>query len=946
MHNHPFCILIPLILLHITYKASPQEAQVMNSIILLLLLSHGVPKKIMADDKSSSSFATVQVGVILDMDTWIGTLGWSCISMAVDDFYAMHPNSSTRLKLHLKSSQGDVVSAASAALTLFNDIKVEAIIGPQSSEQAKFVAELGSKFQIPILSFSATSPLLSPRRFPYYVRTTFNDSIQAKVIVELVQSFGWRKVILIFEDSDYGYGILPYLIENFQMLDIQIPHKRAILVSTTNKQIQEELHLLRNIQSRIFIVHASLELSHRITLMAKKENMMTEGYAWIMTCGLADYLSLMNFSSIDAMQGILSISQYVPESQKINDFMVRWHKKFYHNNQSFKVNQLGSFGLLAYDTTWALAMAAETASLSSSGHEINMTKPKTLLNVISNMKYDGISGKFSMENAQLNVTTFQIVNVIGNWGKKIGLWTSANGFSKSMNSKKILTGILWPGDSLSIPKTLAVPPKDSMLRIAVPITTFSELVNYEWNPRTQRNGSGFCIEVFDLVMASLDDAPSYEYIMFNHSGSYDDLVYQVYIQKFDAVVGDVTINANRSLYVDFTVPFVGQEGVSILVPKYGLRKSAWIFLKPLKPGLWLAIGVFIIFTGIVVWVLEHRINEEFRGTPVNQFGTILFFSFSTLVFAHSLVISPYSSEPTLYTVYITDICKKFYLGEKIKSNMARVVVIVWVFVVLILQSSYTASLTSMLTVEQLHPAFTNLNDLIKNGDYIGYHADSPVQNLLRADRSKLRAYDSVKEYDEALRGSSRGGVSAIVDETPYIEILSKVYPDKYTMVGPIYQTNGFGFVFPKGSPLVPNISKVILKSTNEIEKLYMNMIADTESKTGNSPSLELGSFGGLFIITGITSMSTLISYIIIFLNQHWHVLSSSSEDKSVRGRFATMAKLFDQKSYTTTFANNEPKEGPQGNENPELTPNLSSHTCEISYQGEEGMVEKDTAIET
>lgn len=106
-------------------------------------------------------------------------------------------------------------------------------------------------------------------------------------------------------------------------------------------------------------------------------------------------------------------------------------------------------------------------------------------------------------------------------------------------------------------------------------------------------------------------------------------------QKYDAVVGDTTIRANRSLYVDFTLPYT-ESGVSMFVPIKGdERKNFWVFLKPLTADLWLTIGIFFIFTGFVIWVLEHRINDDFRGSPGHQVGTVFWFSFSTLVFAHS-----------------------------------------------------------------------------------------------------------------------------------------------------------------------------------------------------------------------------------------------------------------------------------------------------------------------
>ena len=100
-------------------------------------------------------------------------------------------------------------------------------------------------------------------------------------------------------------------------------------------------------------------------------------------------------------------------------------------------------------------------------------------------------------------------------------------------------------------------------------------------------------------------------------------------------MGDVTILANRTKYVDFTVPYT-ESGIATVVPiKGNERKSAWIFMKPLTTGLWLTIGASFVFIGCVVWVLEHRVNEHFQGPPGKQVGMIFWFSFSTLVYAHS-----------------------------------------------------------------------------------------------------------------------------------------------------------------------------------------------------------------------------------------------------------------------------------------------------------------------
>lgn len=134
-----------------------------------------------------------------------------------------------------------------------------------------------------------------------------------------------------------------------------------------------------------------------------------------------------------------------------------------------------------------------------------------------------------------------------------------------------------------------------------------------------------------------------------------------------------------------------------------------------------------------------------------------------------------------------------------ESNLSRFVVLIWVFVVLILTSSYTASLTSMLTVEQLQPSVTDINQLVKQGDYVGYQDGSFVRDLLVKlgfKEEKLKSLTTADNYADALaKGSANGGVAAIFDEIPYVKVfLSQYCGNKYVMVSTTYKTDGFGFV--------------------------------------------------------------------------------------------------------------------------------------------------------
>jgi len=130
------------------------------------------------------------------------------------------------------------------------------------------------------------------------------------------------------------------------------------------------------------------------------------------------------------------------------------------------------------------------------------------------------------------------------------------------------------------------------------------------------------------------------------------------------------------------------------------------------------------------------------------------------------------------------------------SNLSRVVVIIWCFVVLILTQSYTASLSSLLTIQQLK--VTDVNELVNKGEYVGYQKGSFVLGILLGlgfDKSKILAYNSPEECHELFsKGSGNGGIAAAFDEVSFIKVFLSKYCSKYTMIDATFKTGGFGFV--------------------------------------------------------------------------------------------------------------------------------------------------------
>ena len=97
----------------------------------------------------------------------------------------------------------------------------------------------------------------------------------------------------------------------------------------------------------------------------------------------------------------------------------------------------------------------------------------------------------------------------------------------------------------------------------------------------------------------------------------------MHVQAFDGVVGDVAITTKRMEIVDFTQP-IKESGLVVVVPALDSQSSnPWAFLGPFTPTMWLTTLAFFIFTGLVIWLLEHKKNRDFRGHPSKQVVTLL-----------------------------------------------------------------------------------------------------------------------------------------------------------------------------------------------------------------------------------------------------------------------------------------------------------------------------------
>ncbi|KAL7187163.1 hypothetical protein ACSBR1_037267 [Camellia fascicularis] len=256
-----------------------------------------------------------------------------------------------------QKSDRDHLMERRSAVELLKSEQVKAIIGPLTSMQANFLIYIGEGAHVSIISFSATSPSLSYLRSPYFFRAALNDSSQVQPITAIIQAFGWKEVVPIYTENEYGEGLIPFLTDTFQENEIRVLYKSTIRHAASDKEIVAELYKLMTMQTRVFIVHMTRSLSTRLFTKANDIGMMSEGYVWIITDGITNSLNLFDPSIIiDSMQGVIGVKPHVPKSKELEDFTSRWKNRSHQEKTSSDPNV---FGLWAYASATALAMAVE-----------------------------------------------------------------------------------------------------------------------------------------------------------------------------------------------------------------------------------------------------------------------------------------------------------------------------------------------------------------------------------------------------------------------------------------------------------------------------------------------------------------------------------------------------------------------------------------------------------
>ena len=298
------------------------------------------------------------------------------------------------------------------------------------------------------------------------------------------------------------------------------------------------------------------------------------------------------------------------------------------------------------------------------------------------------------------------------------------------------------------------------------------------------NWSGIAIELLsDIVMELNEDSDQPLELEFREF-ALKDLLSAVENADVDLAAAALTVNFEREDRMDFSHPF-HTSGLAIAVSAE--KRSGWLNVldRIFSTGfLEIVAGLFglLLVSGLLVYFVERRQNKE-------QFGG---------GFWRGLGAGIWWSIVTLTTVGYGD--------KSPRTAAGRVIAVLWMLSEILIISSFTAAVTSSLTVGQLRSRISGPGDLLRVR--VATVADSTSQSYLRARHIRHQAFP---ELSDALAAIETGQVEAVVYDAPLLrfQVLHE-HPDLQVLPG-TFERQDYAIALPSGSPLREKVNRAVLR---------------------------------------------------------------------------------------------------------------------------------------
>ncbi|MGK7395437.1 MAG: transporter substrate-binding domain-containing protein [Candidatus Cyclobacteriaceae bacterium M3_2C_046] len=296
--------------------------------------------------------------------------------------------------------------------------------------------------------------------------------------------------------------------------------------------------------------------------------------------------------------------------------------------------------------------------------------------------------------------------------------------------------------------------------------------------------SGLSIELWESIAQDLDI--QFEYREYDLEG----LLQSVNQSEIDVAIGALTINDEREQFLDFSHPYY-VTGLGIAVKAN--QGNLWgVFDRLFSVQFFQAVGglvIILLIFGFLIWLFERKRNpEQFGGKAIEGIGSGFWWSAVTMT-----------------TVGY---------GDKAPSSLGgRIIALVWMFMALIVISSFTAAIASALTVNELSSSIQGIEDLYKSR--VATIQNSSSESFLNERDIWYKTYETPLQ---ALNALAAEDVDAVVYDKPILQyILQQEIGDQIRILPQDFKPVHYGLAFPSRSNLREPVNVEILQLTVQPE---------------------------------------------------------------------------------------------------------------------------------
>ncbi|XP_060525037.1 glutamate receptor ionotropic, kainate 2-like isoform X4 [Cylas formicarius] len=485
------------------------------------------------------------------------------------------------------------------------------IFGPSSQHSSPYIQAICDHKEIPHLETHWDDKI---ERNKCVVNLHPHPGVIARFLVQLVQRFGWERMVVLFEDDDS-------LLRTAPLLDLNIYHGVNIILRQLeldeSQSYRGVLNAIKSSEETNLLLDCSVETLGKVLKQAQQVGLMTDRYRYIVTSLDVGVLDLTDFqySGVN-LTGIWLFDPSHPKATKYEDAMLDalglpaeslWKMKLSTalllDGVRLFYETIGEFG----DTQSELL---STQSLSCDGTKY-WRFGYTIVNTIKAKKFQGITGQIQFDNEGFRRNfVLEVVELTPAGLSVVGQWNSSVGELKVDRSRVRVhqePAIANPFNrTFTVITTLTAP--YAMLK-----ETTAQLTG---NDRFE----GFCVDVIQELSAMLGF--NYTFII-QADGANGDLnrityewngmIREIIDGNADLAIADLTITSERENAVDFTMPFMNL-GISVLYRKpEPVPPSLFMFTSPFSTSVWVMLGVAYLLVSFAIFIMGRLSPSEWTN---------------------------------------------------------------------------------------------------------------------------------------------------------------------------------------------------------------------------------------------------------------------------------------------------------------------------------------------